>query len=508
VARGPSLAADSPWGLLGVVAVAVALTLVSATLAPVPVMARMGAVLPPGPPPATFPISHVVIVMMENHAYDSLFGAYCNANNASQATAAACNAPGTNGGLADGTPPHAWSLGVPLNLSDPSRGSARAFFWSPANLSGLQNCAHQWNNSHVALDGGRMDGFPTSCGGSTAPMGEYNGTTVPTYWDLAQEFGLGDAVFSSVLAYSLGNHWYLLAGNAPSAGFVCCLSNQTKAVHRAYLDQANATPTVEQLIGEHNPLLSWEYYDWSLLPYPDAIRTGLTESFAIGSAYNIWNPLAAKHQSYQAATPNHFADRYAFFSDLAAGRLPSVSWIIPSVNQSDHPPANITQGERLVQQVVDAVEGSAYWGSTAVFVTWDDFGGFYDHVVPPQILAGNQVTGNTTVGLSFRSALLVVSPFTPRGLVVHTPLDFESLLAFVEWRFGLGCLTPRDCAELRAIAAGGGPLAFFPLIGTGQTRPPVYIDPPSNATYPVPDVPPPAVPYRAPPTAESAADGD
>jgi hypothetical protein len=147
---------------------------------------------------------------------------------------------------------------------------------------------------------------------------------------------------------------------------------------------------------------------------------------------------------------------------------------------------------------VDAVEGSPEWGSTAIFVSWDEFGGFYDHVLPPSV---------DSMGLSFRTGLLAVSPYTPPGLVLSTRLNFESLLAFVEWRFGLGCLTARDCSQLQEVDNGGGVLGFFPLVGSGP-RSPVYIDPPSNATYPVPALAPAAIPYNAPPTPVTAADSD
>ncbi|MCI4328903.1 MAG: hypothetical protein L3J86_04900, partial [Thermoplasmata archaeon] len=167
-------------------------------------------------------------------------------------------------------------------------------------------------------------------------------------------------------------------------------------------------------------------------------------------------------ESYTSWYVSHFAARSDFFNDSAGGNLPDVSWIIPDRTFSDHPPANLSYGQSFIGNVVDALEASPQWSSTALFVAWDDFGGFYDHV-PPPVLDG--------LGLSFRVPLLVISPYTPAGLVVHSPGYFESLLHFMEWRFNLGCITPRDCnAPI--------PFGYFDFNSTART--PVFF--PSNAT--------------------------
>ena len=142
--------------------------------------------------------------------------------------------------------------------------------------------------------------------------------------------------------------------------------------------------------------------------------------------------------------------------------------MIPGAAFSDHPPANMTAGESFVANLVNAVEQSALWSSTAIFLTWDDYGGFYDHAAPPRV---------DPLGLSFRVPLIVISPYTPRGAVVHDSGYFDSLLHFVEWRFNLTCLTVRDCnAPL--------PLGYFDF--HQHPRPPMlFPTDPMSARYPM-----------------------
>ena len=117
------------------------------------------------------------------------------------------------------------------------------------------------------------------------------------------------------------------------------------------------------------------------------------------------------------------------------GSLPEVSWVIPRDNQSEHPPHNITSGMNWVVYVVDRIMQSPYWNSTAIIVTWDDYGGFYDHVQPPSI---------DKYGLGFRVPAIIISPYAKSGYIDHTQYQFESILKFIEWRFNLASLTERD----------------------------------------------------------------
>ncbi len=397
------------------------------------------------PNPASLPIRHVVVVVQENHAFDNYFGTYC--------PKAGPYCKQTAYGIPAGTC-------LPKSPSAPSEGCLR-----PYNLPGTASnitsidLPHNWLASHVAYDNGRMDGFYLAEGSVNQTVGYYTGQQLPFYWDLAEEYALGDDFYSSTLSYSLPNHWFLLAGASPPAAqyaFPQAGRTSLSPTGREYLNESNQTPTIVDLLAQTN--LSWKYYDSGFSTYPEAI--------ANGSAFAFWNPLAAKAESYGTGFLSHFANRDALFIDAAVGNLPAVSWVIPTVQNSDHPPANLVLGEAWVSQVIGAVEQSPEWNSTAVFLTWDDYGGFYDHIAPPQL---------DQWGLSFRVPLIVVSAYTPENIVVHSFGDFESILRFIEWRFGLPSLTSRD-------ANAPLPLDYFGF--SVPPRPPVSLA--NWSTYPAP----------------------
>ena len=325
---------------------------------------------------------------------------------------------------------------------------------------------HVYNNTVRSIDGGRMDGFysaeQTTGASHLEPFGQYNGSTLPVDWDMAQEFALGDNFFSSTLSYSLPNHWYLLAGSAPQVSIFNRVGGPTSnsALDHTYLNESNKTRTVEDLF--NNSVVSWRYYDDLLTSYSTAIQP-------LGTAYGLWNPLKARAESYNAYFGSHFVKRTQFFSDIANHSLANVSYVIPQASFSDHPPNNLTLGESFVANIVDTVEFSSYWNHSAIFLMWDDYGGFYDHVAPPF---------KDSYGLSFRVPFIVISPYTPRGKVVHTLGYFESTLAFIEDRWGLQskCLTARDCKAPNLAS-------YFNF--SKPPRAPVFFDPNwLNDTYP------------------------
>jgi phospholipase C len=428
------------------------LVLVLATAAPLLYLAGQ-----PAASSATNPIRHIVVVVMENHAFDNFFGTYCQN--------VGPNCPGPVDGMPAGTC-------VPYQPTNPSAGCVAPF---PLAADGIRTTdpPHEWNATIGSIDGGRMDGFYAAEHAGTVPFGYYDAKTIPVYWDMAQEYGLGDDFFSSALSYSLPNHWYLLAGQAPpEAVNLSVLAAGTVQEKHAYLNASNQTRTVQDLLNA-SPSTSWKYYDWALPSYEAAINGGANTETP--SAYNYWNPLASRAESYTQWYVHHFVPRSDFFNDSSTGQLPDISWVIPGNNFSDHPPANVSLGESYVASVVDAVESSPEWSSTAIFVTWDDYGGFYDHVAPPSV---------DPLGLSFRVPVLVISPYTPAGRVVHSVGYFESILGFIEWRFHLGCLTPRDCQAplpLDYFDFGMSPRApvLFPTNSLSASYP--YVPPPPGA---------------------------
>lgn len=369
----------------------------------------------------TNPIKHIVVLMMENHAYDNYFGTYC---------------------LKKGPYCSNKGIGVPMgtciseiNAANLTNHCVKTYPepWSAVFTS--IGGGHDWKTAHKDWNNGLMNNFYAGQGFTNTTFAEYDGTTLPLYWDLAEQYSLADRFFSSTMTYSLPNHWYLIAGQSPSIveGDTPWLAPSVSIVaDHEYLNESNATPTIVDELLQH-PSVTWKYYDWPLLNYTTAISMMNAKD---GSAYNFWNPLAAKAEDYYNRTSAHFVDQDSFFNDSKKGTLPDISWIIPN-QYSDHPPANLSRGEAFITSVVDAVESSPDWNSTALFISWDDFGAEYDNVAPPAV---------DGYGYGFRVPMILVSPYARENFISSKfDLSFDSLLRYEELTFGLGCLTPRDC---------------------------------------------------------------
>jgi phospholipase C len=397
--------------------------------------------------PGSTHIQHVITVVMENRGYDNFFGSYC------LALGPYCSSTGS--GIPSGTC-------VPYDPSNPALGCV-----TPYNLTTSQfvtsDMQHDLVSGRASWNNGAMNGFYGAEYSGSLPFGHYNGSTLPIYWDMAEQYATSDNLFAGNLSWSLPNHWYLMAGAVPH---VTQFSYLDSAVARqSYLNQSNHTKTIQDTLNGSST--SWKYYDWKLAPYARAINN--MNFVGAASAFDYWNPLAARAESYQSYYNQHFAARGDFVKDLKNGTLPQISWLIPLFSFSDHAPANVTMGESWVAQLVNAVEASPEWNSTAIFVIWDDYGGYYDHVAPPRVHANL---------LSFRSPILVISPYARENYISHVQLSFFSLLHFVEWRFKLGCLTRLDCAA---------PLPFDFFNFNQSARPPMYFATDwTKASYPMP----------------------
>ena len=259
--------------------------------------------------------------------------------------------------------------------------------------------SHSWRSAHSDYDSGKLDGFVYS-EGSKETMGYYDRQDLARYWKAADQYVLCDRYFTSVMSESAPNHLFLVAGTAGGL-----LDDNVPKTLRF-------PPVFQQLDGAG---VSWKVY---------ADTPSWYESFAYV-------------QSTPAAREN-FKPAGAFSADLKAGGLSAISWIIGAPGGDEHPPRDIQNGEASVADgVINAVGGSPYWPSAAVFVTWDDYGGFYDHVAPPQV---------DRYGYGFRVPCLVVSPFARAGFVDSTVNDHASILKFVETRYGLSPLSTRDAA--------------------------------------------------------------
>jgi phospholipase C len=337
-----------------------------------------GTAWPAATTPAQTPgrIDHIIFLVQENHTFDSYFGTY----------------PGAEG-LPQG-------LKVPMK---PGAAATVAPFHRTTPLT--HDMSHAFQVCRDAMDGGKMDQF-IPAEKSVDTMGYYDGTDIPNHWAYAQHFTLCDHFFSSLAGPSLPNHLYMVA--AQSGGVVDNLKNPPTGGFNF--------PTMAELLGAHQ--VGWKYY------------IGMDPQ-----AFHLWNPLAG-FKSFMSSQElrSHLVSSDQYFRDLRDGTLPAVAWIVPNFDESEHPPADIQVGMWYVTDLVNALMKSPYW-NTALVITWDDYGGFYDHVAPPQV---------DQYGLGPRVPALIVSPYAHAGFVDHTPYEFCSVLHFIEDQFKLPPLTARD----------------------------------------------------------------
>jgi phospholipase C len=259
---------------------------------------------------------------------------------------------------------------------------------------------HSWAAAHGDYDSGRMDGFVYS-EGTVESMGYYDHSDILRYWKAADQYVLCDRYFSSVMSQSAPNHLHLLAGTAGGL-----TDNRVPA-------QLPFPPIFQSLDAARIP---WGLY----------------------SDYANW------YTSFQYVQDNPSArariqPASQFGKDLAAGKLPDVTWIMGMGHNADeHPAEDIRVGMNAVADtVVNGIGASPLWGGVAIFITWDDYGGRFDHVPPPQV---------DPWGYGFRVPCLVISPYARTGVIDSTLLDHTSLLRFVENQYGLAPLSARDSA--------------------------------------------------------------
>lgn len=293
---------------------------------------------------------------------------------------------------------------------------------------------HEWQYAHAAWDNGRMDGFVWA-EGTPYTMGYYNQKEIPNYWAYARHYVLGDRFFSSLNGPSMPNHVYTVA--AQSGGLitnVCSVKYELDELKSIMDDKDGFSfASMVNLLAQHH--ISWKYYVESRGPIPhlaDPCHVYYPKPKQLG----LWNPLPGfKSVRDNPSLMSRIVNLNEFETDLKQGTLPAVSWLIPDFQDSEHPPSPVTQGMWHVTRLINAVMRSRYWAHTAIFLTWDDYGGFYDHVPPPQVDA---------YGYGPRVPLIVISPYAKHGYVTHQVGSLTSMLRFVEERFNLPYLTARD----------------------------------------------------------------
>jgi phospholipase C len=361
------------------------------------------ATLPDYPVGAAIPIDHVVLVMQENRTFDHYFSSL--------------TVPGqtVDGASPDATNPDPEHPGAPISR-----------FHQP--LLCFDGPAAGWTINHLDLDDGGMDGFttqnvePRDPSGARA-LGYYDGTDLPFYYSLANAFAISDRHFCAVLSTTYPNRLVYMAGTS--------FGETSNLIPPEMDDAGNGYPNVFQRLNDAQ--VGWTFY------------------------YQSDPPSAGLFPSTWAANPTHFAPLSQFYSDADAGLLPSVSWVEASdflggVSPAEEPPCDPQPGEAFVESVVRSVIASPEWPSLALFITWDEGGGLYDHVDPPPACVPDGLAPMIPDG-GFQAAFdqdgmrvpfFVVSPYAKRGYVSHQVTDHASILRFVEARFGLPAMTHRD----------------------------------------------------------------
>ncbi len=364
-------------------------------------------------------IRHVIVIMQENRSFDSYFGTYAGA---------------------DGLPPKTC---VPDSKTG---GCDRPYHDSQDRNRGGP---HSEANAIADVNGGKMTGFVSQaqgarhgCVDSTNPwcrkhgridvMGYHDAREIPNYWAYARNFVLQDHMFEPNASWSLPAHLFMVsewsAKCTSASPFSCTNQVQKPGLPPDFGRRIDAKPPqyswtdLTYLLHEHH--VSWRYYVFKGTE-PDCRTGGVTCGDVLQDPQTpgIWNPLPFFETVEQDHQLGNITSRSRYFDAARRGTLPAVSWVIPNGRVSEHPPGLVSAGEKYVTRLLNAAMRGPDWSSTAIFLAWDDWGGFYDHVVPPR------VDGN---GYGLRVPGLVISPYARKGLVDHQTLSFDAYAKFIE----------------------------------------------------------------------------
>jgi phospholipase C len=392
------------------------------------------------PAPKKNPIQHVIIIMQENRSFDTYFGTF----------------PGANG-----IPRHTC---VPLNPNDVKQGCVAPFHDKhDVNAGGPHGATGSQADADDGITTWKMDGFvhqqtvayaadcsmvrvrrPKGCS-VYAPganrhdvMGYHTDSEIPNYWAYAKNFVLQDNMFEGVRGWSLVAHLDLVSEWAA----VCSDPDDVSSCISSVAGQKTMGDKVVypwvnlfQLLDLHG--VSWKYYLASGTE-PDCEDDEMTcePQLQNNGVESLWNP-APGFAWVEAQGPGYLADHNPeldqFLVDIKNGTLPQVSWIVPTDVFSEHPVSRITTGMEYVTSLVNAVMQSPYWANTAIYVSWDDWGGFYDHVPPPDV---DMNSSDTPVqGFGLRVPGLLISAYARAGLVDHSLLSTDSYATLIEDMF-------------------------------------------------------------------------
>jgi len=386
--------------------------------------------------PSKIPINYFIYIIQENHSFDNYFGTYPNA----EGIPAGIKLADRPNGPRIYKPFHLVGNAIPQDLSH-SWQSARTA-WNHGGMDGFvwaewpEAVRYYWGVKPIPTpDPDKVQGIPTPTPDTSPPrnppappppswvlntLSYMDYTQIPNYWDYARKYVLCDYFFSSLMGPSQPNHLYVVAADAGGVVF-----NPAQAPDTGEMPGTFTFNTMCDLLAASN--VPWKFYcGWV------NSSTGEPEP----QLHTIWNPLPAFKQFQEnPALMANVVETSQFFTDINNNTLPQVSWLVPDVAESEHPPQDVTVGMQYVTGIINAVMASPYWNQCAIILVWDDYGGFYDHVPPHQV---------DRYGYGPRVPALVISPYAKPGKIIHTRFDFTSPLKLIEKKFGLKALTDRD----------------------------------------------------------------
>ncbi|HXA32109.1 MAG TPA: alkaline phosphatase family protein [Acidimicrobiales bacterium] len=398
-------------------------------------------------PPGIHKIKHVIILMQENRSFDSYFGTY----------------PGT-----DGIPK---VNGVPtVCVPDPHTKTCVAPFHDAYDING--GGPHGEYEAAADVNSGLMNGFvqtlidesstcknpnDPACGavnGNTSlpdVMGYHTAAEIPNYWTYANDYVLNDHMFEPVSSWSLPDHLYLVSGwsaRCKNKSPTSCLSDIYGPYADNHFDEAVAkemstgTTTIDLAWTDLTRLLFRDHVSWGYYVQtghqPDCANDSAQTCKPVPQSYTtpgIWNPLPLFTDVHANRQEKNIQPLDNFLQQAHQGTLPAVSWVTPSQPDSEHPPASVHQGQAYVTALINSIMKGPDWKSCAIFLSWDDWGGFYDGVVPPAV---------DQSGYGLRVPSLVISPYAKRGYIDHSVVSSDAYLKFIEDAFLSGSrLDPR-----------------------------------------------------------------
>lgn len=402
--------------LSGVITSSRSLAQVAATSTPVATAASTSTPGPTAVPTATItagdPIQHIVIIDKENRSFDNYFGTF----------------PGADGATTGVT----------------SSGHVVQLLHTPDHT--LLDINHAGDAAKVAVANGRMNGFNLLAGawqdGKDMALSQLHEDDIPNYWAYAQAYTLDDHFFSTINGPSFPNHLATITSGSNNT-----TDNPVFNTYHAWGCDSGSYTRVAQV----NPATGKKHMVFPCFNFttlPDLLQEkGVSWKYYAPTQYQsgyIWSSLdAVRHIRYSPLWETNVPPTEQFVKDVKANVLPEVSWVVTNENVSEHAPYSVCAGENWTVGVLNALMKSPEWSSTVVFLTWDDFGGFYDHVPPPRL-------DYTSYGP--RVPTLVISPYARQHTVDHSRYDFASIVKYIEDKFGLGRMGVYD-RKARSIAS-------------------------------------------------------